>query len=270
MVTAYSAAPRFEMGRVVKRTFGVIGSNIAAFVVLSVVPGLAWAVAGLAGNQFEVDLAASTFPESSTILLFVIAGLIYLATGVVLQAGVVHGAVISLSGRRVSIADCLATGLKYVLPLFLIGLLATLGVVAGLMLLIVPGVMLAVMWVAVAPACVVEHTGVFGAFSRSRELTRGYRWPIFGLYILFFILMFIITFVVGLLIGLATGASMIAVSPEVAAAGMTDTSMMELATSAVSTMLMSIITSALAASVYYELRQIKEGIGPEALASVFD
>jgi hypothetical protein len=31
-----------------------------------------------------------------------------------------------------------------------------------------------------------------------------------------------------------------------------------------------IVGSAFSASVYYELREIKEGIGPEALASVFD
>jgi hypothetical protein len=35
-------------------------------------------------------------------------------------------------------------------------------------------------------------------------------------------------------------------------------------------MINSIFLSTLVASVYYELRQLKEGIGPEALASVFD
>jgi len=32
----------------------------------------------------------------------------------------------------------------------------------------------------------------------------------------------------------------------------------------------AVIASAGVASIYYELRSIKEGIGPEALASVFD
>jgi hypothetical protein len=38
----------------------------------------------------------------------------------------------------------------------------------------------------------------------------------------------------------------------------------------IGTMITSIIGSTFVAAIYYELRQIKEGIGPEALASVFD
>ena len=77
-----------------------------------------------------------------------------------------------------------------------------LGIFGGAILLLVPGLILAVMWSVVAPACVVERTGVFGAFSRSQELTRGYRWPIFGLYVAFFVLMIIISAVFGVLIGI--------------------------------------------------------------------
>jgi hypothetical protein len=35
-------------------------------------------------------------------------------------------------------------------------------------------------------------------------------------------------------------------------------------------MLAAVLNAASIASIYYELRVIKEGIGPEALASVFD
>jgi len=38
----------------------------------------------------------------------------------------------------------------------------------------------------------------------------------------------------------------------------------------VSSMISGIIGSTFLASVYYELRQIKEGVGPEVLAAVFD
>jgi hypothetical protein len=40
--------------------------------------------------------------------------------------------------------------------------------------------------------------------------------------------------------------------------------------SALAQMINAILSAAGTASIYYELRQIKEGIGPEALASVFD
>src|SRR5687768_6013879 len=162
MAIAYSAAPRFEIGRVVKRTFSVILDNIVAFALLSLVPSLLLAAMGLWGNLFEDSAGQPTLPDLNTLAWFALAGLAYLASGVVLQAAVVHGAVASLNGKRASIADCLSTGLRNLMPLFLIGLLMVLGIFAGSILLIVPGIMLLVMWSVVAPACVVERTGVFG------------------------------------------------------------------------------------------------------------
>jgi hypothetical protein len=116
------------------------------------------------------------------------------------------------------------------------------------------------MWSVVGPACVVEHTGVFGAFSRSRELTLGYRWPIFGLYVAFFVLLIIVSAAFGVLVGIGALAGSPAISLPI----------VEIGSSTVSTMITSIIGSTFAAAIYYELRQLKEGIGPEALASVFD
>jgi hypothetical protein len=144
--------------------------------------------------------------------------------------------------------------------MFLIGLLMVLGIFAGTLLLIVPGMILVMMWSVAIPACVVERTGVFGAFSRSRELTRGHRWAIFGLYIAFILFMIVISMVFAAL----SGASMFGESPAGTA------SLAQIGGYVVSTMITSIIGSAFIASMYYELRQIKEGIGPEALASVFD
>ena len=248
------------MGRIVKRTFSVISNNLAAFTLLSLVPSLLVAALSWGGNAFEDSAGQPTLPDLNTLALFALGGLVYLASGVILQAAVVHGAVASLNGKRASLADCLSTGLRNLVPLFLIGLLMVLGIMAGMLLLIVPGIMLVVMWSVVTPACVVEHAGVFGAFSRSRELTRGHRWAIFGLYVAFIVLMIGISMVFA---GL-TGLGMLAGSPETAS------SVVAIGANTVSTMITSIIGSTFAASMYYELRQIKEGIGPEALASVFD
>src|SRR3546814_14393610 len=56
------------------------------------------------------------------------------------------------------------------------------------------------MWAVVAPALVEERTGVFGAFGRSRELTKGARWKVFGLELILLVAMWIVTLVFGLLI----------------------------------------------------------------------
>jgi uncharacterized membrane protein len=72
-------------------------------------------------------------------------------------------------------------GLVVVLPLIGLGILHSLAVAVGFMLLIVPGVMLYMMWSVAAPALVAERNSVFAAFGRSRFLTRGARWKIFAL-----------------------------------------------------------------------------------------
>jgi hypothetical protein len=259
MAIADSVAPRFEMGRVLNRTFSVIGKNIAAFTLMALLPGASLAALS-SGNAFEDSVGLPTLPDLDTLALLALGFLLYLASVLILQAGVVYGAIASLNGKQASLADCLATGLRSFVPLFFVMLLAMLGMLAGAILLLVPGLILAVMWTVVAPACVVERTGVFGAFRRSRELTRGYRWPIFGLYVAFFVLMIIISAVFTALIGIGMLA---ATSPTIP-------SILAMAGNMVSTMITSIISSTFAAAIYYELRQLKEGIGPEALASVFD
>jgi hypothetical protein len=260
MAIAYSAAPRFEMGRVVRRTLSVIADNIPTFALLSLVPSLSLAALGLWGNLFEDSAGQPTLPDLDTLGWFGLGALLYFASGLVLQAGVVHGAVASLNGKRASVGDCLSTGLRNLVPLFLIGVLLGLGILAGAILLFVPGIMLLMMWCVVTPVCVVERTGVLGAFSRSRELTRGHRWAIFGLYVAFIILMIIISMVFASLIGTNTLTESPASPPSV----------VQLVGGIVSSMISGIIGSTFVASIYYELRQIKDGIGPEALASVFD
>jgi hypothetical protein len=264
MAVADIALARFEIGRVIRRMFSVVADNIVTFALLSLLPSLSMAAIGVAAGSFGDGTNGFVFPPFNTLVLIVGLGLFYILSGVILQGGVVHGAVASLNGKRASAGDCLATGMKYAVPLFLIGLLMMLGIFAGAILLIVPGIILAMSWVAVGPACIVEHTGVFGSFKRSRELARGHRWAIFGLYLLVGLLMILIAMIFGALSLALSGV------PDSLPENAAGPALPELVGDVISTMVTSILGSALAASVYYELRQIKEGIGPEALASVFD
>ncbi|HEY7792386.1 MAG TPA: hypothetical protein VIA10_00100 [Gaiellaceae bacterium] len=69
------------------------------------------------------------------------------------------------------------------------GLLAGLGIVLGLVLLIVPGLVLMTWWVLIIPVIVLERTAAGTAFSRSRELVRGYGWNVFGVIVLTILLL---------------------------------------------------------------------------------
>jgi hypothetical protein len=64
------------------------------------------------------------------------------------------------------------------------GVLAALGIFVGLVLLIVPGLVLLTWWILIIPVVALERTAVGAAFSRSRELVRGYGWNVFGVIVL--------------------------------------------------------------------------------------
>lgn len=71
------------------------------------------------------------------------------------------------------------------------GLLASIGIVLGLVLLVVPGLVLLTWWSLIVPVIVLERTGVLASFARSRELVRGHGWEVF-MTILLTILVFVL------------------------------------------------------------------------------
>ena len=76
-------------------------------------------------------------------------------------------------------------------------ILATIGIVIGLILLVVPGLVLLTWWLVLSPVVVLEHRPVLESFGRSRALVRGSAWPVFGVVVL--------TVLVLLAFGLALG-----------------------------------------------------------------
>ena len=66
-------------------------------------------------------------------------------------------------------------------PVFLTSLLVWIFVILGLIVLVVPGVFLAVMLPVSTVACILEDRPPMEALKRSRELTRGNRWRLLGL-----------------------------------------------------------------------------------------
>ena len=269
MAVAEGSRARFDLGRVVSRTFGAIGHNFLTFAMLSLVPGIpagfmSWGFARLVGNTAgaggAVDIGAAG--------VIGIAALAYFIASFVFQASVVHGTVADLNGKRASSADCLSTGLSHFFPLFLMSILVGLGVLAGFLLFVLPGFILLATWAVAVPTRVVEHPSITGALQRSRELTHGHRWAVFGLLLVFFGLALVIR-------RLATAVVAVALLL-VAPPGATATQAIGLfgpayiAVSMIASMISITIGAAGVASMYYELRVIKEGIGPEALAAVFD
>lgn len=80
------------------------------------------------------------------------------------------------------------------------GILATLGIVLGLILLIVPGLVLLTFWILLIPALVLEERGVIESFGRSRELVRGHGWQVFGTIVLTILILIGVGIVLGLVV----------------------------------------------------------------------
>jgi hypothetical protein len=86
--------------------------------------------------------------------------------------------------------------------MFVVGLVTTLGIIAGTVLLVVPGIVLAVRWSASIPYALADgYDGVGDAIGRSWRGTQGHAWSIFLALLLCYGLVLGATFTLGFLEG---------------------------------------------------------------------
>jgi hypothetical protein len=260
---AIGSDKRFEMGRVFERAVGALQANAGVFAVLALVLG---ALPSGVLEFVQVKLlgfgpGATGIPNGSpgNWALYFLVLLITMAFAYTLQGAVTRGAVVSLNGGKASLGDCVSTGVQIFLPAFAISLLAGLGEMVGFMLLIVPGVILALAWMVAIPVRVMEGRGVVAALRRSAELTRNHRGALFLMFVVLIIAYMLFSFAVGVLFT-AVGA---ALAPD-------NIAIVALVCQPLVGAVASIVSAAFVASVYYELRTIKDGVGADKLAAVFD
>jgi hypothetical protein len=255
-MAAITATPeKLDVGRVFQGTFGVISRNFTTFLVLSLLfgalPSVLTAVAGggLPGQTFS----------SAWLGRLGIGWLVAVVSNSVLQGALVHATVSDLDGRRASVSECLRTGLNHFLPLILAGLLYGLLFAGGLVLFVVPGIIALVTWCVVSPVVVVERTGVLGAFGRARALTKGSRWRIFGLILIY-----------AILVGGAQNALISTVGGPSAARLGAAISPGYVAMTVLVALINAMLGSAGVSVLYSELRRVRDGVGARDLAAVFD
>lgn len=89
------------------------------------------------------------------------------------------------AGRPVSTTRALSAGFEAFPLVLLVVLLSALGVALGLILLVVPGIFLAVRWFVAAQTAVIERPGgAPAALRRSSELVKGSWWRVLGIAVL--------------------------------------------------------------------------------------
>lgn len=257
---------QIEIGYVISQTFATIGANFPVFLMLSVLfAGLPAVVVGYITQTFVWSaMMSSSDPTSYLGIAYVVqigSWLVLMIPTYVLIGALTHGSVVHLSGGKASLADCLGTGFGRSLPLVALGLLSALGIGFFFLLLIVPGIMAAVRWAVAAPALVVERTGIIESFKRSGELTRGSRWGIFGLFVVWAIASYVFELCISA-----------AVSFGFASMNSFDMSAIWIFTviTGISSAVTNMIAAAGSAALYTELREIKDGATSTELAKVFD
>jgi len=288
---------RFSVGSALQATLDALGANLGPMVVLAlIIVGVPSLLVHLInaytpyGAVAPVDtLGRFLTPAALTLTV------VNFLTGVLLQAAIARVVVTYLNRGRPRVIDSLSSTARALLPLLGIALLSALSLVAAfitflipvfvadvrghlraelgsvlgayliLIVLLAPVAFFWVLWSVAAPAQVVEGRGVIGSLGRSINLTRNHRWAILGVMTILTVIGAVVSMIgiglqvaVNMLLNTDTvyGGSMAA-----AAAGLA---------SAVITSISGVFGAAARAAIYSVLRQAKEGVAPQSLASVFD
>ncbi|MGE5407987.1 MAG: hypothetical protein ACM3NV_05190 [Syntrophothermus sp.] len=166
---------RLDVGETLSEVFSIYGAHAGVLLPLAFWLFLGVAIVdGIIGSRLS--------------LLWI--GIVVSTIAATLYQGMVVGLVRDLQdGRRdASVRDLFDVAAPVVLPLIGAGLLSGLGIGVGLLLLIVPGLFLLTIWAVIAPVIVIERSGVFAAFGRSRALVRGNGWPVFWVVMVAFLI----------------------------------------------------------------------------------
>jgi len=230
----------FRVGNVLSRAWQILGANFVVFFCIALVvasPTLIYLSVDPRAPRYMALFFAGTFIE------FVVNTI---GTAVILLAAFQR-----LLGEPVRIGEAVQRVLARFLPLIGLGILVALGLTLGYVLLIVPGIILQVMWSVAVPVCIVEALGPLASMSRSSELTRGYRWPIFGIVLLLGIVSFAVILLLGVLLDPA-GLALSAIA------------------NVMWTALWTAYWNCALIMIYHDLRVAKEGLDTRQIASIFD
>lgn len=187
-----------------------------------------------------------------SLALMSLAQIVMMILVLVIQGVIAYMVFHDMAQRQASLPNAIASAMKHIVPMVLAAILTGLAVGIGTLLLIIPGIILMCVLAVTIPACMVEKLGAVDSLKRSAELTKGYRLQIFLMVLIVGIINAVLS---GVIQRIAPAFGSIAVMVIVLIA-------VSIIPQAFNSVMMSVI--------YHDLRNVKEGVSAEALASVFD
>src|SRR2546430_4554271 len=170
------------LGEAISKTFQVFRRDFTKYFVLYAVVGIIVQVATtLAQQAFVVPmLPMNPTPQQVSSLLSGLFGALFLLIGVIFVVNIIfstiaQGSAITLASEQITKGEAsLGASIRFaasrLLSIWAISIIVGIIVFLGILALIVPGIILAVMYSLALPVLLIERKGVFEGMSRSRQL----------------------------------------------------------------------------------------------------
>lgn len=255
----------FSVGSILGRTLSTLFAHPALFFGLALmtwVPGTATELLSQAGNSLP------------SIFGGLVAQLVSLTCYLLVEGATAYAVLRVLRSEGATIGESLARGIDSLGALVRLGLLMGLaflvaslplfglssviaddiGGLIGQFFLSVAIIIAVCVWIVAIPTCVVERLGAIDSLRCSAKLTKGYRWKIFALFMPMLIVFF----------AASEAGSFV---PRLFSV---QSKTVETLTTQVVLLIPETFWSVMTSIIYYALREAKEGVSVDSLASVFD
>jgi hypothetical protein len=250
-------------GNVFSRGFGVILDHPTTLFGIAFLFGAVTSVERRWYKQHMLGFARDEYTVLGSLAVMLAVLLINLVIQAFVQGCLVRATLAYTRGERATFAESAGASIAVLLPLVALAIVIGVSVIVGLMFILVPGVILYVIWSVASPALVAERMGVFGALGRSRFLTKGARWKVFGIEFILVIAYYIFLAALGAVTLSVTGANL------TSAIASSNFLMGWIVVSVITSTVINTVWSTVQTSLYVELRNWKEGMPEQSLAEIF-
>ena len=203
-----SDIPPRDLGQLIAESVSTYAKAFLPLFAIALIPQIPNILGAALGSGDSFDDGASVSFNSGDLLLPLIAFLLSIPSG----AAAVFCVGQVLTGRKADIVTCYSRAFGVLLPTAVVTVIVTVALVASaILMLILIGIplffYLLVIWFFALPAVVIEGRDGISALKRSRELTLGSWWRLFGIGVVFALLAIAAAIPVGIVLVIVPLAS---------------------------------------------------------------